>query len=288
MMTSASCRCIWEAEMGERFTIYCHTNRVNGKRYVGQTKATMQQRWSSHKSSALAANGRRDCRYFHAAIRKHGPERFSHRVLIEVRSRRKANDAERLWIRRLNCLTPKGYNIEAGGRACSRSEITRRKIRETKARMSPFRRAIMIAKMRASKQAVPPAVRSAIAFEREARWRKRKGDPLVRKISLLLKGPVRPARLTVHAIAKALRMNIDRGTEVRVGSALRRLGYNQVRVRYSGTRLHVYERRGEPAPRILQDIAWCQKKTAKAWATKRARGWVSPLKGVPSKYWSKT
>jgi len=28
-----------------RLTFYCHTDEVNGKRYVGQTVDTMERRW---------------------------------------------------------------------------------------------------------------------------------------------------------------------------------------------------------------------------------------------------
>jgi hypothetical protein len=51
--------------MNARFTFYCHTNRVNGKRYVGQTVDTMEGRWKEHVS---AARQNRGARIFGAAI----------------------------------------------------------------------------------------------------------------------------------------------------------------------------------------------------------------------------
>jgi group I intron endonuclease len=95
------------------FTIYCHTNTVNGKKYVGQTRQSMEQRWTKHVIKAL--NNTSSSRAFAAAIRKHGPSVFSHEVLDIVATQDGADRAERAWIAHLACMTPDGYNIAAGG-----------------------------------------------------------------------------------------------------------------------------------------------------------------------------
>lgn len=45
-----------------RFTIYCVTNKSNAKRYVGQTRRTLQERWAGHccdaKRDRIAASMR--------------------------------------------------------------------------------------------------------------------------------------------------------------------------------------------------------------------------------------
>jgi group I intron endonuclease len=96
-----------------RFTIYCHTNRVNGKRYVGQTVYSMEKRWMDHTS--LAKMGIRRGQVFANAIRKYGVDAFDHRILEVALTQEEANTAETRWIAELNCLVPNGYNLKSGG-----------------------------------------------------------------------------------------------------------------------------------------------------------------------------
>ncbi len=134
-----------------RYVIYCHTNRVNGKRYVGQTSKTIGRRWYEHVNAAR--NNLNGCRHFHAAIRKYGPDVFDHEILDIVTSRAGADAAERVWIKQRRCLVPDGYNLTTGGSTHTQHEETRR---------------ILSIKISAAKQAVAPEVRSEIARKREA------------------------------------------------------------------------------------------------------------------------
>ena len=45
--------------------VYLITNTINGKRYVGQTKRTLHERWWQHTHQ-------KNCRYLSAAINKYG------------------------------------------------------------------------------------------------------------------------------------------------------------------------------------------------------------------------
>ena len=96
------------------FTIYCHTNTVNGKKYVGQTQLTMEKRWAAHVHQARSKRG---SRALMGAIRKYGSDAFTHEVLEVVATAEEADAAEKLWIEKLGCLAPGGYNLDGGGRA---------------------------------------------------------------------------------------------------------------------------------------------------------------------------
>lgn len=99
--------------MAPRFTIYCHTNRVNGKRYVGQTVYSMEKRWADHISASKAQKG--GSRVFAAAIRKYGVDAFDHQVLEVTSTQEDADLYETLWIEQMGCRVPNGYNLESGG-----------------------------------------------------------------------------------------------------------------------------------------------------------------------------
>lgn len=98
--------------MKRRFTLYCHTNKVNGKKYVGQTVDTVEGRWKEHLS---AAKQHRGARIFGHAIRKYGAEVFDHEVLEVVDTQIEADLAEAKWITRLRSRSPDGYNLALGG-----------------------------------------------------------------------------------------------------------------------------------------------------------------------------
>ena len=105
-----------------RFTIYCHTCVVSGKKYVGQTCTSIMRRWIQHVSDATTKprGGA-----FHAAIRKYGADNFTHEVIDIVVTQEGANIAETRWIEHLNTLCPFGYNLDCGGK---RHADTRAKI----------------------------------------------------------------------------------------------------------------------------------------------------------------
>ena len=87
--------------------IYCATNTVNGKRYVGFSK-NLHRRKITHKSSARSGS----LYPFHKAIRKYGFEAFVFEVLVEN------SDANYLLRdvepKIIAALTPE-YNVTAGG-----------------------------------------------------------------------------------------------------------------------------------------------------------------------------
>lgn len=107
------------------FTIYCHTNIVTQKRYVGLTKQTLEQRWVAHQSAARRNRGG----YFASAIAKYGAASFTSDVLEVVDTRAAANEAERWWIAHFGSDDPAiGYNLTNGGDSHDVSATSRAKI----------------------------------------------------------------------------------------------------------------------------------------------------------------
>lgn len=94
------------------YTIYKHTNKLNGKCYVGQTVHTPEKRWQGHLHGAAHGSNM----VFHRALRKYGPDVWDHEVLEEVLTKADANTCEIKWIALLNSTHPRiGYNRTSGG-----------------------------------------------------------------------------------------------------------------------------------------------------------------------------
>lgn len=86
--------------------IYAIKNNFNSKIYVGQTTLTIQERFSAHcKADTLLGKD----------IRKYGKKNFSIEVLEECDSAEQLNEREILWIAKLDCKHPNGYNTMNGG-----------------------------------------------------------------------------------------------------------------------------------------------------------------------------
>lgn len=101
--------------------IYMFTNKVNNKKYIGQT-ISEKNRYYSH-----FYNGAKECQYFHAAISKYGKDNFDYEVLYRSELfedtkenkrliKKTLNDKEQFFIKKYNTVDrEKGYNITIGG-----------------------------------------------------------------------------------------------------------------------------------------------------------------------------
>lgn len=92
-----------------KWSVYVHTNKINGKRYVGITSEKPSTRWGrgSHYTG---------CRYFYFAVQKYGWDNFDHEIIISGISKRLAEEMERGLIEHYKTRDQKyGYNIQAGG-----------------------------------------------------------------------------------------------------------------------------------------------------------------------------
>ena len=112
------------------YCIYCHTNTINGKKYIGQTKygENPQQRWRY-------GSGYQNCEVFNKAIQKYGWDNFEHHILLDGLTQDEANYFEEFYIKLYHtCIIDKdcwGYNSTYGGDNSLVSDLTREKLRQS-------------------------------------------------------------------------------------------------------------------------------------------------------------
>lgn len=101
--------------------IYIHTNKKNGKSYIGQTKQTLNRRW---RNGAGYTRYSKDA-HFARAINKYGWDQFIHEILEDkITTQDKANERETFWIRFYDSVK-NGYNEDYGGNVREWSEERR-------------------------------------------------------------------------------------------------------------------------------------------------------------------
>lgn len=110
------------------YCVYMHTNKINGKKYVGQTVHgdRPHKRWDN-------GNGYKKCPYFYRAIQKYGWDNFEHEIIANNLTPQEADNFERLLIEKLNTTNhDNGYNLEPGGtKNKTLSEETKKRISES-------------------------------------------------------------------------------------------------------------------------------------------------------------
>ena len=115
--------------------IYLRTNKINGKKYVGQTIDIdkRQREWNCflhHYAGKAIYNARK----------KYGADSFDFEILIECQDD-EMNKWEMYYIEKLNTKVPYGYNMTDGGEGmngCSISDETRTKMSEAKKGKTPW------------------------------------------------------------------------------------------------------------------------------------------------------
>ena len=90
------------------FTVYVHTNKINGKKYVGITSKRPQKRWNNGKGY--------ERQHFYSAIEKYGWENFEHKILKTGLTQEEADYWEKYYIHEFDSLLGhNGYNAAIGG-----------------------------------------------------------------------------------------------------------------------------------------------------------------------------
>ena len=116
------------------WVIYKHTNKINGKVYIGMT-CNIDTRYGSKEGQGYLhkkKNGEYVQPYFARAILKYGWDNFEHEILKEGLTLKEADELEREYIKEYDSSNPeKGYNIRGGGSHGHLSEETKEKLKQT-------------------------------------------------------------------------------------------------------------------------------------------------------------
>lgn len=94
----------------KKWSLYIHTNKINGKQYVGITSREPSKRWNNGKAYI------NDNTYFGNAIQKYGWDNFEHAIIFnQCLTEQEAKEKEKEYIHKLNTKSPNGYNLTLGG-----------------------------------------------------------------------------------------------------------------------------------------------------------------------------
>lgn len=111
-----------------KWCVYCHTNKVNGKKYIGITSKTPNRRWGKEGIYYKT-------QFFYRAIQKYGWDTFEHEILYKELKEQDAKNKEIELIKKYNTKNREyGYNLTDGGDGSSGiiiSEETRNNLRKS-------------------------------------------------------------------------------------------------------------------------------------------------------------
>jgi len=106
--------------------IYKAENLIDGKKYIGQTLYSLEERRYGHEKSNS------NCILLRYAIHKYGKENFQWNILCECKDQDELNKKEIYYIEKFNTLTPNGYNLKTGGSGGKYSDKLKKKISEAR------------------------------------------------------------------------------------------------------------------------------------------------------------
>lgn len=106
------------------YCVYIHTNKQNGKVYIGQTKFgdDPNKRWRD-------GEGYKGCALFENAIKKYGWDGFNHDIIASELTMDEANYIEESLIQQFDSTNSEnGYNIRPGGENYEWADISKLKM----------------------------------------------------------------------------------------------------------------------------------------------------------------
>ena len=117
-------------EENKNYCVYKHTNKINGKVYIGLTGRKPEYRWNN-------GNGYKHNPYFYSSIQKYGWENFDHEIIKDNLTEEQAQNLEILLIAQYKSINKEfGYNVLHGGNlgtfGVEMSEETRKKMSESR------------------------------------------------------------------------------------------------------------------------------------------------------------
>ena len=101
--------------------IYCYTNLINGKQYIGQTN-NLENRKKQHIQDTIHQHKGHENAYnqpIHCAMRKYGIDNFKLEILAVINTSdwSEVNTLEQKFITERNTMAPNGYNLQGTGYA---------------------------------------------------------------------------------------------------------------------------------------------------------------------------
>jgi hypothetical protein len=113
-----------------KYLVYLITNKINNKKYVGQTNAKLQRRWNQHVNAANTPKCSSYGSYFSNALRKYGRENWDLEILVDnLQSREEAYKYEIEFIAKYQSNNSAfGYNSTEGGEG---AEYWKKRLTET-------------------------------------------------------------------------------------------------------------------------------------------------------------
>jgi group I intron endonuclease len=97
----------------------------SGKSYIGQTTRTFEKRFQEHCS------GKSGSTIIENALKKYGSESFTTEILLNCDDIL-LDENEISFIKKYDCIEPKGYNIRSGGSNGKHSEESKERMRQSK------------------------------------------------------------------------------------------------------------------------------------------------------------
>lgn len=113
--------------------IYCFTNLINNKKYIGSTIQNPNIRFNQHIYNATHENTHQYNYPLYSAIRKYGLENFTFEILYEENCSEEAiRKIEKDYIIKYNTLSPNGYNQTLNTEHPLNDSASYKKMSETK------------------------------------------------------------------------------------------------------------------------------------------------------------